>query len=71
MDFTPLSLKIKLLWSSENGRKFNIFAHFEHTSNFGLEVFSYLKENVVSESISLFYVMLCLSIRGWPPLSEK
>ena len=69
MNFTPLSLKIKFLWSSENGIKFNIFAHFENTSNFGLEFFSFLNENVVSESISLFYVMLCLCIRSWPSLS--
>ena len=56
MNFTPLSLKMKFLWSSENGWKFNIFALFEHAYFFGLKFCSYFKNNVLSDSIILPHI---------------
>ena len=50
INFTPVSVKIKFLWSSENDWKFNIFALFEHAYSFGLKFCSYFKNNVLSDS---------------------
>ena len=47
-NFTPLSLKINFLSSSENGRNFNIF---DNASTFGLEFCNCLKDDNAVESI--------------------
>ena len=54
-NFTPLSLKMNFLSSSENGRNFNIFAD---ASNFGLEFCDYLKDDIAAESILLFCIIM-------------
>ena len=68
MNFTHLSLKIKFLWSSENGRNFNIF---DNASTFGLEFCNCLKDDNAVESILLFCIIMWLSTVNFTPLSLK
>jgi len=72
VNFIPLSLKIKFLWSSKNNWKFNIFALFErHAYNFGPKFCSYFKNNVLSDSIFCIFIMMWLSTINFTPLSLK
>ena len=71
INFTPVSVKIKFLWSSENDWKFNIFALFEHAYSFGLKFCSYFKNNVLSDSFLWIFIMMWSSTMNFTPLSVK
>ena len=71
INFTPVSVKIKFLWSSENDWKFNIFALFEHAYSFGLKFCSYFKNNVLSDSFLWIFIMMWSSTMNFTSLSVK